>query len=75
MYDVIVIGAGSVDFARKLGIALNGDNIIVDRNMQTNIPGILACGNAIGGLQQISKAVYDGTVAGIEVSKIINKMH
>ncbi len=35
--------AGSVDFAKKLGILLKNDEIVVDENMQTNIKGIYAC--------------------------------
>lgn len=68
----IAIGeAGSTDFARKLGVMLDGDSIIVDDNMKTNIDGLYACGNATGGLQQISKAVYEGAIAGIESAKYI----
>jgi thioredoxin reductase (NADPH) len=39
--------------------------------MKTNIDGLYACGNATGGLQQISKAVYEGAIAGIESAKYI----
>lgn len=35
--------------------------------MQTNIKGIYACGDCTGGLLQISKAVYEGTKAGLGV--------
>ena len=35
--------AGSNDFAKKLGILLKNDEIVVDENMQTNIKGIYAC--------------------------------
>ena len=37
--------------------------------METNIKGIYACGDCTGGLLQISKAVYEGTKAGLEVVK------
>ncbi|MBR6034308.1 MAG: NAD(P)/FAD-dependent oxidoreductase [Clostridia bacterium] len=66
--------AGSADFAKRLGIILNGDNIAVDKNMQTNIPGVFACGDATGGLLQVSKAVYEGTLAGLSaINYIKNK--
>lgn len=39
--------------------------------MQTNVEGIYACGDCIGGLLQISKAVYEGAKAGLEVIKEI----
>ena len=71
----IAIGeAGSTDFARKLGIMLDGESIIVDGNMKTNVDGLYACGNATKGLQQISKAVYEGSVAGIEAAKYIKEI-
>jgi len=35
--------------------------------MQTNIKGIFACGDCTGGLLQVSKAVYEGSKAGLAV--------
>ena len=66
--------ADSSDFARKLGIILNDNKIKVDENMETNIKGIFACGDCIGGTLQISKAVDDGVVAGLSVIKYL-KIH
>ncbi|MBO4815700.1 MAG: NAD(P)/FAD-dependent oxidoreductase [Clostridia bacterium] len=66
--------AGGASFAKKLGIITKGDNIEVNRNMETNIPGIFACGNLTGGLLQINKAVYEGAKAGLQaVNYIKNK--
>ena len=42
--------------------------------METNIKGIFACGDCIGGTLQISKAVDDGMVAGLSVIKYL-KIH
>ena len=39
--------------------------------MEINIPGIYACGDCTGGLLQISKAVYEGATAGLEVIKYL----
>ena len=58
--------AGGADFAKKLGIIMNEDNIKVNENMETNIPGIFACGNITGGLLQVSKSVYEGAKAGLQ---------
>ena len=66
--------ADSSDFARKLGIILNDNKIKVDENLETNIKGIFACGDCIGGTLQISKAVDDGMVAGLSVIKYL-KIH
>lgn len=63
--------AGSVDFAKKLGIITNKNNIVVNENMETNIKGIYACGDATGGILQISKAVYEGCIAGLQAIKYI----
>lgn len=62
--------ATSTDLARKLGIILDEKgNIIVNEKMETNVPNIYACGDCTGGLLQISKAVYEGSKAGIEIIK------
>ena len=66
--------ASSGDLAKKMGVMLKGKEIIVNENMMTNIPGIFACGDCTGGLLQISKAVYEGTKAGLSaISYIRNK--
>ena len=61
--------AGGTDFAKKLGVILDKDSIVVDKNMQTNVEGLYACGNVTGGLLQISKSIYEGTVAGLAAAK------
>ena len=58
--------AGSSDFAKKLGALTNKDNIVVNENMETNVEGLFACGDCTGGLLQVSKAVYEGAIAGLE---------
>lgn len=61
--------ASSTDLAKKIGAVINNNNILVDENMRTNIPGLYACGDNTGGLLQISKAVYEGAKAGLEIIK------
>ena len=61
--------AGSTALARKIGAEIDGNKILVDENMATNIPGLYAAGDCTGGLLQISKAVYEGAKAGTEVVK------
>ena len=65
--------AGSSEFAKKLGIITNKDKIVVNEKMETNIPGIYACGDCTGGVLQISKAVYEGTKAGLEIIKRVKQ--
>lgn len=59
--------ATSTDFAKKLGAMIENNYIVVNDKMETTVPNIYACGDCTGGLLQISKAVYEGTVAGLEV--------
>ena len=65
--------AGSADFARKIGAAMDGMNIVVDENMATNIPGLYAAGDCTGGLLQVAKAVYQGAVAGLSAAKYLRE--
>lgn len=64
--------AGGADFAKKIGVITNNDNIVVDDKMQTNVKGLFSCGNANGGLLQVSKAVYEGAIAGLTASNYLN---
>lgn len=60
----IAIGtAGAADFAAKVGIEVNGTDIVVDGEYRTNVPGIFAGGDCIGGFLQVAKAVSDGALA------------
>ncbi|MBQ9658351.1 MAG: NAD(P)/FAD-dependent oxidoreductase [Clostridia bacterium] len=71
----IAIGeAGGSDFAKKMGVMLQNDNIVVDENMQTNIEGLYSCGNATGGLLQVCKAVYEGAKAGLSATAYAKKI-
>lgn len=63
--------AGGADFAKKLGVALDGDSIKTNEAMATNLPGVFACGNLTGGLLQVCKAVYEGAEAGLSAVKYV----
>ena len=65
--------AGSIDFAKKLGVITRKNQIVVNENMETNIKGLYACGDCIGGLLQVSKAVYDGAKVGLEIIRYIRE--
>lgn len=65
--------ATSIDLARKLGIKIGQNRIIVNSKMETNIPGLYAAGDCTGGLLQISTAVAEGAIAGAESIKFIRK--
>jgi thioredoxin reductase (NADPH) len=55
--------ASSVDFARSLGIFISGNFIQADVEQKTNVPGIFAAGDCVGGFLQISVAVGEGAKA------------
>ncbi len=67
--------AGSTDFAKKMGVLVDNNKIIVDENMATNLPGLYAAGDCIGGIYQIAKAVNDGVIAGMSASKYVKKLN
>ena len=56
--------AGSAALARTLGAVVEGDNISVDADMATTLPGLFAAGDCTGGLLQVAKAASDGAIAG-----------
>ncbi|MFZ2537478.1 MAG: NAD(P)/FAD-dependent oxidoreductase [Oscillospiraceae bacterium] len=66
--------ASSSDLAKKLGAEVNGNNIVVNENMETNIPGMFAAGDCTGGLLQVAKAVYEGAKAGTSAIKYIRSL-
>lgn len=66
----IAIGTASTsDLARKIGARIENNNIVVNENMETTVPNLYACGDCVGGILQISKAVYDGMKVGLEIIK------
>lgn len=66
----IAVGtASSTDIARRIGARIENNNIVVNENMETSVPRLYACGDCTGGLLQISKAIYEGTKAGLAVLK------
>lgn len=60
------------ELAQKAGIETDQYGFIkVDREMQTNRGGIFACGDATGGILQITKAAGEGCIAGLSAYKYI----
>ena len=74
--DGVFVALGTMsssDIAKRLGIVGNG-GISVDKNYMTNISGVFAGGDAIGGLFQAAKAVSDGAYAGLGAAKYVKMM-
>ncbi len=54
--------------AQDIGVRVDDYGFIqVDRHMRTNIPRIYACGDVIGGVQQIVTAVGEGSTAALSL--------
>jgi len=52
----------------------NGE-IIVDKNMKTNLPGVYAAGDSIAKkFRQVTTAVADGTIAALSAAEFINSL-
>ena len=66
--------AGSTEIAKKLGLLLKDDKIVVNDNMETNVKGVFACGDCVGGVLQVSKAVSDGTIAGLSLINFLRNL-
>ncbi len=63
--------AGASSFSKTMGIAMNNQFIKVDEKFMTNIEGLYAIGDVIGGVLQIGKAVADGIIASKEISTVL----
>ena len=56
--------ADSTDIARKLGLIIENNHILIEPDTSTPLPGLYAAGDCTGGMLQIAKAVYEGAKAG-----------
>ena len=68
--DAIFVAIGTADssnLAKTLGILTEKNDIIVDKNMMTNVSGIFAAGDCIGGLLQVVTASADGANAAVGI--------
>lgn len=53
--------------AKKVGILSIDGEINVNHSMETNIPKIFACGDAIKGTKQVAKAVHEGMRVALQI--------
>ena len=56
--------ADSTDIARKLGLFMEDNHILIEADTSTPLPGLFAAGDCTGGMLQIAKAAYEGALAG-----------
>jgi thioredoxin reductase (NADPH) len=76
--DLVVINIGfspDLSLVNKTGVKNNGTNILIDQtNMNTNVPGIFACGDIVkypGKTRQILPALGEGVIAAEEAYNYI----
>ena len=78
MVDGVFIFIGYVPNTESMGgkVALNNyGEIIVDKNMATNIAGVYAAGDSIAKrYRQVTTAVADGTIAALSASEYVNNL-
>ena len=55
------------------GLQTDGKSIVVNRNMETNLPGVYAAGDCTGAPYQIAKAVGEGLVAALSAAAEIDR--
>jgi len=65
--------AGAGELAQKLGAEVRGNDIVVDANMATALPGLYAAGDCTGGLKQVATAVAQGAQAALSIIKWIRE--
>jgi len=64
---VAVGTSGATDFAKTLGIQVEGNTIKVDERMSTGVPYIYAAGDCTGGNRQVATAVGQGADAALNL--------
>jgi thioredoxin reductase (NADPH) len=74
----IEIGAkGPLELLAPLGVELDPQTfsyVKVNQRMETNVPGVFACGDLTGPPLQLAKAVGEGCVAGISASDYVKAL-
>lgn len=71
----IELGAkGAADLALDLDVIPDPSGVIeVNRDMETSVRGVFACGDVTGQLWQLARAVGQGCVAGVNAAKLVRK--
>ncbi len=73
----VELGAkGALELAGLMGIEMDDSFkfIAVNRNQETNIPGVYAAGDICGQPWQVAKAVGEGCVAGLQAARYSRKL-
>lgn len=74
--DGIFVAEGEMDagdIAKKLGLVLKNNAVLINEKCETNLKGLYAAGDVTGGLSQVAKAVYQGMISGLEIVNYLKK--
>lgn len=56
------------------GLEVDGPHVVVNRKMETNLPGLFACGDIVGLPYQYIKAAGEGNIAALSAVSYIDKI-
>ncbi|MEA4925090.1 MAG: NAD(P)/FAD-dependent oxidoreductase [Syntrophomonadaceae bacterium] len=66
---IFVLGGETAPDRLVPGLAIDNNHIMVNRNQETNLPGVFAAGDCTGPPYQVAKSVGEGQVAGLNAAK------
>jgi len=69
---IFILRAGVTPAVLLQGLQTEGSAIVVDRMMQTNLPGVFAAGDCTGTPYQIAKSVGEGNIAALSAVKYLD---
>ena len=67
--------ADSTDIARKLGLIIENNHILIEPDTSTPLPGLYAAGDCTPGMLQVAKAVYQGAEAATSAIKFVRSQN
>ena len=70
---VFVLGGETAPDRLIPGLKIEKNHIIVNRQQETNLPGVYAAGDCTGPPYQVAKSVGEGQVAGLNAAKYASK--
>lgn len=70
---IFVLGGETAPDRLVPGLEIKNNHITVNRDQETNLPGVFAAGDCTGPPYQVAKSVGEGQVAGLNASKYLTK--
>jgi Thioredoxin reductase len=70
---IFVLGGETAPDRLIPGLEISNNHIAVNRNQETNLPGVYAAGDCAGPPYQVAKSVGEGQVAGLNASKFASR--